>query len=59
MIRSLSDLEREIALLTWNLRMRRMTPAERAAYHGWLISQVPATGLERRVEDLITELRLW
>jgi hypothetical protein len=55
----LSDLEREIALLVWHLRMRRMTPIESATHHNGLVGRTPRGGLECRVEDLIAELKQW
>lgn len=54
-----SDLEREIALLTWHLKMRRMTPTQRAAYHNGLVGKKPVYGLEVRVADLTSELKQW
>lgn len=54
-----SDLEREIALLTWHLKMARLTPAQSAAYHNSLVGKNPVRGLEARVTDLIAELKQW
>lgn len=36
---SRSDLERELALLIWHMRMNRMTPRERAIYHNSLVGK--------------------
>lgn len=52
-------LEREIALLVWAMRHRRMTPRERAIYHNLLARQPRAYTLQSRIDDLIEELKLW
>lgn len=56
---SLSRLEREIAYLTWVLKMRRMTPTQSAIYHSSLVGRTPRKGLAERVEDLTAELKQW
>lgn len=53
-----SRLEREIALLTWHLKMARMTPIEIAIYHNGLRKK-PRQGIEERMEDLAAELSKW
>jgi hypothetical protein len=54
-----SHLEREIALLVFGLRMRRMSSKERAVYFNGLVGNRVAYSLESRVADLIEELKLW
>lgn len=54
-----SDLESQIALLTFSLKMRRLSGREKAVYFNRLVRAKPRKGLEARVEDLITELRQW
>lgn len=62
---SVIKLEREIALLVWRLRMRRMSSAEIAAYHNglahrrWISGEQPVYTMQSRIEDLIEELKLW
>lgn len=59
MTTSLSSLESQVALLTFSLKMRRLTEAEKAVYFNSLVRADPRVGLEDRIEDLIAELRQW
>lgn len=57
-------LEREIALLVWTLRNRRMSDREAAIHYNGLALRArfgpkPHYSLHTRIEDLIEELKLW
>lgn len=58
-------LEKEIAFLVWQLKMRRMSSMESAIYYNglarryWISGERPIYSLHTRIEDLIEELKLW
>lgn len=58
-VSSLAKLEREIAYLTWTLKMKRMTPTESAIYANGLVGHEPRVGIAARIEDLTAELKQW
>lgn len=57
-------LHREVAMLTWTLRRRRMTSTEHAAWLNgmarshWINGAEPEYTLESRLADLAEELRM-
>lgn len=62
---ALDRLEKEIAYLVFVLRSRRMSSMESAIYYNglarryWISGERPMYSLHTRIEDLISELKLW